>query len=257
MSQQRFSDIERRALWEAHRKRCLYCRQPLLFKELLIDHVVPETFLKTPERLAEIKVLYGLGETFDIRGDGNLAPACYSCNLDKHDRLLATEQLAIVFARVRERIAEFQRLRQKYERSAGIDDAILGLICSLQSGSVTTQHIEEVLRRLDEEDANVTLYRSIEFLDGVVVSEISRSNVEDPLDRPVKLGTDLPEGLELVRANGSTVAVRTTRDYRTAVQQGYYAPTTFAMKMEAFFKLPLALLTAMERARQAEHSFIR
>ena len=32
MSQQRFSDIERRALWEAHRKRCLYCASPLLFK---------------------------------------------------------------------------------------------------------------------------------------------------------------------------------------------------------------------------------
>ncbi len=256
MSQQRFSDIDRRALWEAHRKRCLYCRQPLLFKELLIDHVVPEALLKAPERWADIRVSYGLGDAFDVQGDGNLAPACYSCNSEKLDRLLPPEQLAIVLARAQERLAEVRRLRRKYERSAGADDAILGLICSLQSGAVTIQKVNEILQRLDAGD-DVTLYRSIEFLDGVVVSEINKANVEELLDRPIKLGTDLPAGLELVHENGSTVAVRTTREYRTAIQKGYYAPTTFAMKMEAFFKLPLAVLTVIEHARPAERSFIR
>lgn len=257
MSQQRFSDIDRRALWEAHRKRCLYCRQPLLFKELLIDHVVPEGLLRDPERWADIRVSYGLGETFDVQGDGNLAPACYPCNADKLDRLLSPEQLAIVLSRVQDRVEEVRRLRGKYERSAGADDAILGLICSLQSGAVTSHQVNEILQRFDTADVDVTLYRSIEFLDGIVVSEINKANVEDLLDRPIRLGTDLPAGLELVHKNGSTVAVRTTREYRTAVQGGYYAPTTFGMKMEAFFKLPLAVLTVIEHARPAERSFIR
>jgi hypothetical protein len=192
-----------------------------------------------------------------VQGDGNLAPACYSCNSEKLDRLLPPEQLAIVLARVQERLAEVRRLRRKYERSAGADDTILGLIYSRQSGAVTIQQVNEILQRLDAGDVDVTLYRSIEFLDGVVVSEINKANVEELLDRPIKLGTDLPTGLELVHENGSTVAVRTTREYRTAIQKGYYAPTTFAMKTEAFFKLPLAVLTVIEHTRPAERSFIR
>lgn len=257
MSQQRFSDIDRRALWEAHRKRCLYCRHPLVFKELLIDHVVPEAVIRTPERLAEIKASHGLGDAFDVQGDSNLASACYACNLDKRDRLLPPEQLAILLTRVQERIPEVRRLRAKYEQSAGADDVILGLICAMESGIVRAQDVSEILRKFDSSDADVTLYRSIELLDGVVVSQVNKDKVEELLDRPIRLGVDLPAGLELVHKNGSTVTVRTTREYGTAIQRGYYAPTTFALKMEALFKLPLAVLTVIEHARRAERSFIR
>jgi hypothetical protein len=127
----------------------------------------------------------------------------------------------------------------------------------MQSGIVRAQEVNEILQRFDSNDIDVTLYRSIEFLDGVVVSQINKTKVEELLDRPIKLGTDLPGGLEFIHKNGSAVAVRTTREYRTAIQEGYYAPTTFAMKMEAFFKLPLAVLTVVEHARPAERSFIR
>ena len=257
MSQQRFSDIDRRALWEAHRKRCLYCRQPLVFKELLIDHVVPEVLLKTPERLAEIKASHGLGDTFDVEGDRNLAPACYACNLDKRDRLLSAEQLAILLSRIQERIPEVRRLRARYEQAAGADDVILGLICAMQTGIVEARDVSEILRKFESSDLDVTLYRSIELLDGVVVSQINRNNAEELLDRPIRLGADLPAGLELVHKDGSTVAVRTTREYSAAVQRGYYAPTTFALKMEAFFKLPLAVLTVIKHAQRAGQSFIR
>jgi hypothetical protein len=257
MSQQRFSDIDRRALWEAHRKRCLYCRQPLLFKELLIDHVVPEALLRDSARWANIRASHGLDETFDLQGDGNLAPACHPCNSEKLDHILPPGRLAILLARIQERIPEVGRLRAKYEQSAGADDVILGLICAMQSGTIQGLEVNEILRRFESSDIDVTLYRSIEFVDGAVVSQINKAKVEELLDRPIKLGTDLPAGLEFIHKDGSTVGVRTTREYRTAIQKGYYAPTTFAIKMEAFFKLPLAVLTVVEHARPAEHSFIR
>lgn len=53
MSQQRFSDIDRRSIWEIHRKRCCYCSQPIRFSELLIDHVIPEWLAKLGADLPE------------------------------------------------------------------------------------------------------------------------------------------------------------------------------------------------------------
>ena len=257
MSQQRFSDIERRALWEAHLKRCLYCRRPLLFNELFIDHVLPENLLADPKRWAEIKASHGLGATFDLQSEFNLAPACHSCNTDKLARILPPERVAIIFAKINDRVPEVLRLRRKYECAAGADDAMLGLICALQAGTISSDQVEKIVQRFDTVNPNLTLYKSIEFLDGVVVSELSKADVEFLLDRPVKLGTDLLEGLELHNGCGQTVAVRTTREYRRAMQQGCYASTTFAMKMESFFVLPNAALGAMDRARPSRASFIR
>ena len=62
--------------------------------------MILEALLRAPERWANIRVCYGLGDTFDVQGDGNLAPACYPCNSERLDRLLPPEELAIVLARV-------------------------------------------------------------------------------------------------------------------------------------------------------------
>ena len=94
VAQQRFSDIHRRALWEAHRKRCLYCGELLFFKALVIDHVIPEKIAKDVKRLDELRVTHGLGADFDIEGDENLAPACHACNIGKTDHLLSPEHAA-------------------------------------------------------------------------------------------------------------------------------------------------------------------
>jgi len=43
MPRSNFSVIERRAIWEAYNKRCAYCEMVLSFRDLEIDHVVPQS----------------------------------------------------------------------------------------------------------------------------------------------------------------------------------------------------------------------
>jgi hypothetical protein len=40
MAQQKFNFFERRAIWEAHGKRCAYFGDPLSFALLEIDHIL-------------------------------------------------------------------------------------------------------------------------------------------------------------------------------------------------------------------------
>jgi hypothetical protein len=83
------------------------------------------------------------------------------------------------------------------------------------------------------------------------------SNVEQLLDTPAKLGVDLPGGLMLSHEDGSTVHVRTVREYRRAGEDGYFGMTTFDKKMEAFFVTTSGVLAALAACRPSSSSFIR
>ena len=142
MSQQRFSDIHRQALWEAHRKRCLYCKKPLLFKELIIDHVIPEKTAKDDNQLARLRVTHGLGVDFDIAGDENLAPACHACNTAKTDHLLSPEYAALILTQVAARLPKIDRLKTRYQKQASDDDVMLGVSVALEKVSSRQQRSE-------------------------------------------------------------------------------------------------------------------
>jgi hypothetical protein len=161
MSQQRFSDIHRRALWEAHRRRCLYCGEPLLFKELIIDHVIPEKTAKDADRLDNLRVSHGLGADFDIAGDENLAPTCHPCNTDKMDRLLSPARAALVLTQVEARLPKVNRLEARYQKQANDDDVMLGVSAALEKGLISPAEVGNILRRYESGDLEVNLYKSL------------------------------------------------------------------------------------------------
>jgi 5-methylcytosine-specific restriction endonuclease McrA len=257
MSQQRFSDIHRRALWEAHRKRCLYCREPLLFKELVIDHVIPEKTAKDANRLDNLRISYGLGADFDIAGDENLAPACHACNTDKIDRLLSPERAALILTRVEARLPKVNRLKAIYQKQANDDDVMLGVSVALEKGLISPAEVGNILRRYETGDLEVNLYRSLQFVGGVSVAALWRSEVGRLFDEPLALLNCHPAHLDVEHSDGRTREIRTTREHRDAITQGFVPTCNAMVKMATLFDLPLAVFTAMERAQPARISFIR
>jgi 5-methylcytosine-specific restriction endonuclease McrA len=157
VAQQRFSDIHRRALWEAHRKRCLYCGRPLLFKELVIDHVIPEKIAKDANQVDTLRITHGLSAGFDIAGDENLAPACHACNLDKIDRLLSPERAALIFTQIEGRLPKVNHLKARYQKQAIYDDVTLGVSIALEKGLISPAEAGNILRRYEAGDPQVNL----------------------------------------------------------------------------------------------------
>ena len=257
MSQQRFSDIHRQALWEAHRKRCLYCKKPLLFKELIIDHVIPEKTAKDDNQLARLRVTHGLGVDFDIAGDENLAPACHACNTAKTDHLLSPEYAALILTQVAARLPKIDRLKTRYQKQASDDDVMLGVSVALEKGLISPAEVGNILRRYEAGDLEVNLYQSLQFVGGVSVAALRRSEVDRLFYEPIALLNSQPARLDLEHTDGRTREIRTTREYRDAIAQGFIPTCHATAKFATLFDLPLAVFTAMERAQPARVSFIR
>jgi 5-methylcytosine-specific restriction endonuclease McrA len=257
VSQQRFTDIHRRALWEAHRQRCLYCRKPLLFKELVIDHVIPETTVKDAERLADLRITHALGADFDILGDENLAPACHACNSDKLAHLFSPERAALILTQVKDRLPKFNRLKEKYQRQASVEDVMLGVSVALEKGLISPAEVGNILHRYETGDPAVNLYKSLQFVGGVSVAALRRSEVDRLFDEPIALINCQPACLDVEHADGRRREIRTTREYRDAIGQGFIPTCNAMVKMATLFDLPLAVFTAMVRAQPARVSFIR
>jgi hypothetical protein len=257
MSQQRFSDIHRRALWEAHRKRCLYCEEPLRFKELVIDHVIPETTAKDPERLADLRITYGLGADFDVAGHENLAPACHACNTKKLAHLFPPAHAALILMRVEARLPKVNRLKERYHQQAHEDRLMLGVSVALEKGLISPAELGDILRRYEAGDLEVNLYQSLQFVGGVPVAALRRSEVDRLFDEPIALLNCQPAWLDVEHADGRTREIRTTREYRDAIANGFIPTCNAMVKVATLFDLPLAVFTAMERAQPARVSFIR
>jgi hypothetical protein len=257
VSQQRFSDIHRRALWEAHRKRCLYCGEPLSFKGLVIDHVIPEKIAKDAKRLDELRITHGLGADFDIAGDENLAPACHACNIGKIDHLLSPERVVLILTQVAARFSKLNRLKAKYQKEANDDLAGLGLSLALEKGLISPAEVGNSLRRYQAGDLEVNLYQSLQFVGGVSVAALRRSEADRLFDEPVAILNSQPARLPLEHGDGRTREIRTTREYRDAIAQGFVPTCNATASFAILFDLPLAVFTAMERAQPARISFIR
>jgi 5-methylcytosine-specific restriction endonuclease McrA len=157
VAQQRFSVIHRWALWEAHGEQCLYCGKPLHFNELIIDHVIPETTAKDAERLADLRITYGLGADFDIAGDKNLAPACHACNTKKLAHLFSPARAALILTQVEARLPKVNRLKARYQQQARVNRVVLGVVVALEKGLISPAEVGNILRRYETGDPEVNL----------------------------------------------------------------------------------------------------
>lgn len=87
MSTYKVPSIEKRTLWEGYKKKCFYCKEPLVFDDIHIDHILPEKLINNPNELERFKIEYNLHPNFHINSYYNLSPACSRCNLRKKDQI--------------------------------------------------------------------------------------------------------------------------------------------------------------------------
>jgi hypothetical protein len=233
----------------------LYCRKPLFFKEFVIDHVIPETTANDAERLAGLRITHGLRVDFDILGDENLAPTCHACNSDKLDRILSPEHAALILTQVKHRLPKFYRLKARYQKQASVDDVMLGVSAALEKGLISPAEVGNILRRYETGDPEVNLYQSLQFVGGVSVAALRRSEVAALFDEPLALLNGQPAHLDVEHSDGRRREIRTTREYRDAIAEGFIPTCNAMVKLATLFDLPLAVFTAMERAQPARVSW--
>ncbi|WP_158792130.1 HNH endonuclease signature motif containing protein [Granulicella sp. L60] len=128
MNKRTFSAAERYAVWWHHEKRCWLCEEPLRLESTTIDHFLPESLLKQPQKLATILVHWGLPEDFNINGFENWLPCHPHCNQNKGVKNLKLTPANVI---VLEKLLRDAPAVRKTALKIGADakkDKVIGLI---------------------------------------------------------------------------------------------------------------------------------
>jgi 5-methylcytosine-specific restriction endonuclease McrA len=80
MNKYKFNLIERQSLYDAYDRRCFYCGELVYFRELQIDHIVPENLIQNIEKYELFIIESGLSDSFKINSYQNWVPSHSRCN---------------------------------------------------------------------------------------------------------------------------------------------------------------------------------
>jgi hypothetical protein len=141
MAKYQFTDIERMAIWKAHKGRCAYCGEPTPFKDLHIDHILPESLLNNTDKLEKIKTEYGLGSVFEINSYYNWIPSCSKCNRTKSNKVYSKPGTFYFLEMVaKPKYEEISRIEQSLQKTLKKEGYL--------TRSEATQVIEEYIKDL-------------------------------------------------------------------------------------------------------------
>jgi len=258
MSNQRFSASQREAIWLAYNKKCAYTRNLLDVSSFHIDHIIPESLAENPSELESIKARIGLPESFNIFGFENLLPSCPGANLQKGSAVLDWAHTHFFLGIAASKKVAIEAHLANIEKRNMRGKALILLQQCLERGQLDVSEVAAILTdHADKPEVIFPLIEGMIFADKTEVRGIAKSDIENLRDRPVQIGrNDNIDGLVLFNDEAVKIHVRTCREYEEAVASGFYAQSTFEMKMATFFQHQCGLLTALEAATTPKVSFI-
>lgn len=225
MSTQKFTIDERFAFWEVYDKKCIYCGNPILeLSSLRIDHLLPERLAdeKSKGELKEILTKHLLPNDYDIFAYYNLVASCSKCNGMKTGK-------------------------------TGLIINPINLETALSNAPKLTKKVRAFRRKMGAD--NVNQYSTVPFIfkfrDNNVKGLLSKSKLIDLYDLPVYAGgieEFVLEGFDGSRPDNPPI-INTVAEYINALTDGWYADTTFSIKISGWFEKARCFLHAIEKAK--------
>lgn len=145
-----FSAAERFGVWEVYGGQCFWCGMPIEFPQTTVDHIIPETYADKPQELARIKVLYGLGDSFEINGFTNWVPAHGICNSEKGKQLFTPSPAMVAFLHeVAKRAPKAKAVSEKVIADGKKAKILARLETAIGAGIVSKSDIEELFSGIE------------------------------------------------------------------------------------------------------------
>lgn len=246
--------LERAAVWIAYGKRCPYCGELIDFRELEIDHIIPAWLEENTEELGKVKTSLNLPSDFPLNSALNLLPAHALCNRRKRATIFNESSARFFLNMVESNLEKINTTKRELELKSAKDSLLNSLRIGLESGTINSS---DLLSSLSDTSGVMSGVR-LDFNDDGVDVELTPQSTEGMLDRPVLIGSSPSiDGIEFVNGRDETISVRTCREYRAAIEASFFARTTFALKMEGYFKVISAVLSVARSARVPQVSYIQ
>lgn len=147
MSKQHILPRKKYALWLAHKGVCFYCKEPVDYKDIWIDHILPEHLLRTPEKLKLILQEYELDSHFDIQDYCNWILAHWRCNLEKSGTIFDKGTARYYINIARDKVTIAQKKEQKVIRDLKRGKLLSSLEIALSEGLLSKQALTTILKQ--------------------------------------------------------------------------------------------------------------
>jgi hypothetical protein len=168
---------KRYALWKAHEGKCYYCREPLRYAEVWVDHILPASLAGDSIRLSSLLQEFGLEQNFDLNDYGNWLPSHPRCNQRKSD-LILERGIALYYIGIASSKANTARIEEDKSRKNLKGDKLLGsLQIAMDEGVISKSDIQYIVSNsilLKDEPTVITFGLLIET---VLVSDQAPDNV--------------------------------------------------------------------------------
>lgn len=248
----------REALWLAHGKRCVYTSEPLAFRDMHVDHVLPERLEGTPEERARVFETCRVPTNFDLHGPMNLVPVHARANLQKGGRPFDPGRAIFYLELAERRVPVVTAHLQAIARRKEADNARIALLRLRGADQISEEQFARMLDILQTSDrAPFELLEQLRFGEGESVSRVEPAEIDELRDRVVQLGANTHlSGVELTHDDVGKTTVYTCREYDEARAGGYYPYTTFDIKMATFFVHQCGLLRALGTATTPTVSYL-
>jgi len=185
MKKYRFTIEQRFAIWRVYGKKCFYCEHPLTFKEVTIDHIIPEFILDDAEKLQVIKNQYGLNTDFSINDYCNWVPAHFHCNRDKGTAIYPiTPALIMVLEKIQRKGEQAREEEDRIKRNLKSGDVLGKLGIALKRGVVLKDDVMAVLSSIPPKQEH---YEPIVVTFSLNIDEMLRKGLQT-----TELPTDYP-----------------------------------------------------------------
>ena len=166
MKKRKFKYSERYAVWHCHGQRCWLCLKPLRLVETTIDHVLPESLLKSEERRATALNEYGLDEDFNINGFENWLPCHAHCNQSKGNATYGfVPGNRIILDRLINLAPKVERTARDITSNAAKDKVFARVFAALEQETITIPDLQELLGDLVAEPAPAAFPDDVILLD--------------------------------------------------------------------------------------------
>jgi hypothetical protein len=144
-----FSGPERFGLWKAWDGKCGWCAEPVIFRDIQIDHLIPIDAVRKAEDRQKIIAFYGLPAEFDFASFENCLPSCSRCNRLKSSRTFeASPALVMMLGTVRMLAPLARAIAAKFFQDQKRAKILVRIDAAVTQGDVTKEDIETALAGL-------------------------------------------------------------------------------------------------------------
>ena len=142
--------VKKFALLEVHGRKCVYCDEPLLCRDMTVDHVLPVRLLDHRNELQIVLGNLGLPDDFELNNYDNWLPACASCNQKKGAAVLVSAATHLLLHAAKKAAGKARKLEAALVRRTKGDKVVAMLEVALEQGSVSPDKVLALLRAYHE-----------------------------------------------------------------------------------------------------------